>query len=62
MDQLGYGIMLVGRVEGERQRLQRHRATPERRQAKRIGTRRWAVASVRLGSQSACDAQSACEA
>jgi len=59
MDQLGYGIMLVERDEGARRR---QRATPERRRAKRIGTRWWALASVRLGSQNACEAQSVCEA
>ena len=62
MDQLGYGIMLIGRDDRERQRVQRQRATPERRGAERIGTRRWALAGVRLGSQSACEAQGVCEA
>ena len=62
MDQLGYGILLIGRDDREQQRVQRQRATRERRRAKRIGTHRWALAAVRLGSKSACQAQSACEA
>ena len=61
MDQLGYGILLIGRDDRERQRVQWQRATAERRRAKWIGTRRWTLGGVRLGSQSACEAQSACE-
>ena len=56
MDQLGYGIMLIGRDDGERQSVQRQHATPERRRARRIGIRRRALAAVRLAPQNACGA------